>query len=666
MEFEEAYSFPFQCMELEAERVLVVGPHPDDETYGCGGTLCRLKDLGSEIRIVVLTDGVRGDGRHRYDPSEYVRLREEEVRRAASRLGMDPPEFWGLPDRELHRLADLKKRLSQLIWSFQPTLVFTSSPLDVHPDHRYTAQLLYNILREEDIPPGIRLAFCEVVVPFRPTHLVDVTSVYPRKRAAMECFATQQEEVDYLSKVSASNRYRSFTLPAEVEYAEAFWILQPAEAGPLSFEYLRHTDYFELDFLEEAPLVTVIVRTRNRHEWLRQALASVQAQTYANLEIVVVNDGGEPLEEVLAPFRRAFPVEEVAHERTRGRPAAANSGLARARGAYVNFLDDDDLLYPSHVESLVRFARKSSARAVYSDCDVVRYQWKNKEWIPEERRPFRRTGPVVPASLFFENQLPNMTVLFERELAEEIGPFDEALDIYEDWDPWLRLAGRTEMQYLPQVTAEYRQIGAQGIGVGGREYDFWEWSVKIWKKHWPELTPRHVRLYQEKILGQRTLEREKEFQEKMSALHRELYEARLSREQLQQQRDHLGEEHRKLAEAYRHMQAEHESLAEEYRKAIEAHGQLSEEYEKAAAASRQAFEDYQQLAEEHNLLAEAHNRLAGDYNRSIQENLSLGLERDHFRAKAQALDAQLESVYASKSWRITGPYRRMGEWVRRS
>jgi hypothetical protein len=105
------------------------------------------------------------------------------------------------------------------------------------------------------------------------------------------------------------------------------------------------------------PLVSLVVPTLNRHEMLRRALTSVAAQTFGDLEAIVVNDGGSDPGATLEPFRDTVGGGErltvVHHDRNRGLAAARNTGLRLARGRYVGFLDDDDCLLPHHLAALV-------------------------------------------------------------------------------------------------------------------------------------------------------------------------------------------------------------------------------------------------------------------------------------------------------------------------
>ena len=111
-----------------------------------------------------------------------------------------------------------------------------------------------------------------------------------------------------------------------------------------------------------APLVSVVVATRNRPELLAATLATIERQTYPAIEIVVVNDGGSDVRAVVDDFPRARLIDQPEN---RGPAAARNRGLAEAHGAYAIFFDDDDEMFPDHIATLVRALERSGLDVAY-------------------------------------------------------------------------------------------------------------------------------------------------------------------------------------------------------------------------------------------------------------------------------------------------------------
>jgi len=208
------------------------------------------------------------------------------------------------------------------------------------------------------------------------------------------------------------------------------------------------------------PTVSIVVRTKDRPVLLQRAIASLAAQTYRPIEVVVVNDGGIALDEDrLRQSLADVDFRPITIPTSLGRAHAANVGLAAAGGSFVGFLDDDDELLPRHVTTLVMQSVLSGARVVYSDCEtVVRELGPDGEILHEESEGrFFLSRDFSPEVLLFENYIPLICVLFSRQAVEGVGGFDETLDLFEDWDFYLRVAARHPFRRVPEITARYVQ-----------------------------------------------------------------------------------------------------------------------------------------------------------------------------------------------------------------
>ncbi|MEZ5582056.1 MAG: glycosyltransferase [Candidatus Competibacteraceae bacterium] len=205
------------------------------------------------------------------------------------------------------------------------------------------------------------------------------------------------------------------------------------------------------------PLVSVIVRTQNR-PLLLQAISSLLTQTYPHLEVIVVNDGGEDVSTVIAPFSNYLNITYRTHATSRGGVAAANTGLAVARGKYVNLMDDADLLYPEHVEKLALFLETTGEQVAYSDCTQSEYRWEGTDFVLDQQKTVFRGVDFDRDRLHCENYLAGLSILFARALWERIGLLGDSPTGFEDWDFWQRLAEHAPFHRLPGVTAEYRHF----------------------------------------------------------------------------------------------------------------------------------------------------------------------------------------------------------------
>ncbi|MEN5206731.1 glycosyltransferase [Stenotrophomonas terrae] len=203
-----------------------------------------------------------------------------------------------------------------------------------------------------------------------------------------------------------------------------------------------------------APLISVIVTTWNRPQLLIDALASLQAQTCRDFEVVLVNDCGEGVEHLLADHD--FHIDYLRLGRNGGPAAARNAAHRLARGRYVVYLDDDDLFLPSHLQVLADAIAQHPGTVIYTDALFIieRVEGGTRQQLTEERRYLHDCYSHERLSV--DNYIPVNTFAWPRALATEIGGFDEHLQGLEDWDFLLRLAARLPFHHVRQQTVHVR------------------------------------------------------------------------------------------------------------------------------------------------------------------------------------------------------------------
>lgn len=498
---------PGQTEEIHCRRALVLAPHYDDEILGCGGLLARLVAGGCEVRVLFLSDG-SGGVEEVEDRPAYGQRRRAEGEAVAAYMGFAGIEHLALPDGALEgALLRLEEAITAALEAHQPELLLVPSPLEATPDHRATFAALHKVLgRLRPEEPGgdtaagprvDRVLVYEINHPFYPELLVDVSDELETIRGAMELYPSQQGRHDYAAAAVGLRRYRTLTLDSSVSAAEGYVCLGVGDFATHSPSQLVRRLGGEPHLLQvfDGPPISVVVRTRNRPQLLAQALASLAESTYRKVEVVVVNDGGEP-PAVAADF--PLTVRRVELAENLGRAGAANAGVAAATGEYIAFLDDDDLVAPEHFATLARLVCAAGVRVAYTDAAVAIYELDGASgWRCAERRlPYSRSFDRDLLAL--DNYIPFNTLLIEADLlraagSPEGGPFDTALPFFEDWDLLLRLAQRVAFHHLPQVTCEYRHFrggGDQIFGESPRERaDFLEVKARVLAKHRQDLAP---------------------------------------------------------------------------------------------------------------------------------------------------------------------------------
>ena len=204
----------------------------------------------------------------------------------------------------------------------------------------------------------------------------------------------------------------------------------------------------------QSPRVTVVTRTRNRPLMLRRAVQSVGAQSFQDLELVIVNDAGstEPVESSLAsaPQWLKGRTRVVTNETSHGREAALEDGLAASSCEFFAIHDDDDSWEPGFLAACVAHLDEHPEHgAVAARCDLI------DEIVTEEGLTERCRGPLAQdkeswtlIDTMVANYVPPISQLIRREVADRIGHWDGTLLTQADWDFNLRLLATSPVGFI--------------------------------------------------------------------------------------------------------------------------------------------------------------------------------------------------------------------------
>ena len=213
---------PMNIEHLAMKRILVLSPHPDDESIGCGGVLHQHVKSGDQVHTLFLTSGERGG--HGMSPELTLQTRESEAQEAAEILGYRSLEFWRVPNGKLTSSASLAKRLTQKVKTFKPDIIYVTHDKEQHPEHRAAARLVRKSLQSIPKSKAPVVLMYEVWTPLqRMDHIVDITSVVEVKRLAIQAHRCQCAVMAFDEAIIGLNRYRGemFSWP-EGDYAEVF------------------------------------------------------------------------------------------------------------------------------------------------------------------------------------------------------------------------------------------------------------------------------------------------------------------------------------------------------------------------------------------------------------------------------------------------------------
>ncbi|MEW6660288.1 MAG: glycosyltransferase [Thermodesulfobacteriota bacterium] len=222
------------------------------------------------------------------------------------------------------------------------------------------------------------------------------------------------------------------------------------------------------------PRVSVIIPTYNRAALVKEAVAAVLAQTYRDLELLVVDDGStDGTSETMAAYGEAIRV--LRSPRRRGVSAARNLGIAAARGEWLAFLDSDDLWLPE------KLARQMAFMAAHPWLLISQTEetWVRRGVRVNPPRTHKKEGGHIFLRSLERCLVSPSAVVLHRRLLDAHGGFDEELPAAEDYDLWLRLAWRYEVGLIPEPLVIKRGGHADQLS---RQWGLDRWRLQALRK----------------------------------------------------------------------------------------------------------------------------------------------------------------------------------------
>ncbi len=214
------------------------------------------------------------------------------------------------------------------------------------------------------------------------------------------------------------------------------------------------------------PTVSVIVPCFNQAAFLGQAIESVLSQTYADLQLIVVDDGStDQTRDVAASF--SDPRLLFIHQDNRGLGAARNRGYQASSGQYVTFLDSDDYFSPHKVQRQVEVL-ENEAEIGFVFCDIQHVDAQgaplNDYTVKSAFRPFSKD---LLSLLLAGGFMPPHAVMIRRSVLDEVGLFDESPELSgnEDYDLWLRVAAAGYRAFYVDHKDAYYRIHGQNMSL---------------------------------------------------------------------------------------------------------------------------------------------------------------------------------------------------------
>lgn len=197
-----------------------------------------------------------------------------------------------------------------------------------------------------------------------------------------------------------------------------------------------------------AVLISVLMPNFNKSKFIGEAIESILAQTHRDFELLIVDDAStdSSVDVVSKYVSRDTRVKLFRSETHKGVAATRNTAIQQARGELIAYQDSDDTCVPERLSSQIEVLKRTGAESVvYSDYCVID---ENSEVVESHHNNNRGNGRILP-QLMANSFNAQAALLLPRRCFREVGPYDDALEIYEDVDMTLRLAKVFPFVHIP-------------------------------------------------------------------------------------------------------------------------------------------------------------------------------------------------------------------------
>lgn len=261
------------------------------------------------------------------------------------------------------------------------------------------------------------------------------------------------------------------------------------------------------------PLVSIVIPVYNGANYMREAIDSALAQTYGNLEVLVVNDGSRDNGETERIAQSYGDKIRYFAKKNGGVATALNKGIREMRGEYFSWLSHDDVYLPHKIERQIAFMDQLELydAVLYSDYSFVNGSGRS---AGEQRLPGVPPDAVFQY-LYLNQTLHGCTLLIPKSAFDEVGMFPEHLKTTQDYDLWLRLCRKRPFVHQAEILIQGRQHEAQGSRVmpehGPEIRDFYKQFLPDWleialKGRTPAEAVRQKQLFIEQLRGKGLME----------------------------------------------------------------------------------------------------------------------------------------------------------------
>jgi len=201
------------------------------------------------------------------------------------------------------------------------------------------------------------------------------------------------------------------------------------------------------------PLVSVVITTYNRAEYIERAIKSVLDQVYENIEIIVVNDcSTDNTKNILKRLESEKKIKVIENSENLKIPEASNKGIAFAKGKYIARLDDDDEFIDSQkIEKQVKFLEKNPDYVLAGGGMIKTDKFGNKI----RKYNFLEKDEEIRKNILASSPFVHSTVLYRADAIKKVGGYEDEFNYFAEWDVWLKLGKIGKMYNFQEYFIHY-------------------------------------------------------------------------------------------------------------------------------------------------------------------------------------------------------------------
>ncbi len=200
--------------------------------------------------------------------------------------------------------------------------------------------------------------------------------------------------------------------------------------------------------MEANDMVSVVLPVYNGERFISESIKSILNQSYQNIELIIVNDcSTDKTEEIIKEFEKSDDrIRVIKNSSNLKLPKSLNVGFEQAKGSYYTWTSDDNMYMPNAIETMVSYLKD------HPDISMVYSDYTN---INEIGDSIDKAELQASKYLLVEN-VCGASFMYTREIAEEVGKYDENLFLAEDYDYWIRISSKGKIVHLPENLYFYR------------------------------------------------------------------------------------------------------------------------------------------------------------------------------------------------------------------